>query len=63
MSREHLLQKMFLGIAVLTIPKCPIDPQEVENATGDTETKGLNHLGFLCLHWTMALRVTEAYYQ
>ena len=63
MPREHLLQKMCLEIAVLTIPKCPISPSEAENATGDRETKGLNHLGFLCLHQTMILRVTETHCQ
>ena len=45
------------------IPKCPIGPLKAMNATGDEGTKGLNHLGFLCLHWTVVLRVTEAHYQ
>ena len=63
MPREHLLQEMSLEIAVLTIPECPIGPPEAENATGDGETKGLNHLGFLHLHRTMVLRVTEAHCQ
>ena len=63
MPREHLLQKMYLEIVVLTIPKCPNGPPEAENATGDGETKGLNYLGFLCLHQTVVLRVTEAHCQ
>ena len=54
---------MSLEIAVLTTPKCPISPLEAENTTGDGETKGPNHLGFLCLHWTAVLRVTEVHCQ
>ena len=53
MPREHLLQKTCLEIAVLTIPKCPMGPPEAKNATGDGETKGLNYLGFLRLHWSI----------
>ena len=63
MPREHLLQGTCLEIAVLTIPECPIGPPEAKNTTGDGETKGLNHLGFLCLHQTMVSRVTEAHCQ
>ena len=48
-------QKMCLETAVLTIPECPIGPPEAENATGDEETKGLNHPDFLHLHWTVGL--------
>ena len=52
---------MCLETAVLTIPKCPISPPEADNPTGDGETKGLTHPGLLCLHWTMASRLTEVH--
>ena len=54
---------MYLEIAVLTIPELPIGPSEAKNATGDRETKGLNHLGFLCLPQTVVSRVIEAHCQ
>ena len=54
---------MYLEIAVLTIPICPIGHLETENATGDGETKGPNHLSFLGLHRTVILRVTEVHCQ
>ena len=63
MPRECLPQKMCLETVVLTIPKPPISPQGAENATGDRETKGLNHLGFLHLPWTMVLKVIEVHCQ
>ena len=50
---------MCLETVVLTIPKCPISPPEANNATGDGETKGLNHPGLLCLPQTVVSRVTE----
>ena len=56
-------KKLCLEIVILTIPKCPDSPPEAENATGDGETKGFNYLGFLCLQWTVGLRVTEAHCQ
>ena len=36
---------------------------EAMNAIDDGETVGLNHLGFLCLLQTMALRVIGVCYQ
>ena len=63
MPREYLPQKMCLETAVVTIPKCPIGPPEANIATGDGETKGLNHPGLLCLHWTVVLGVTEVHCQ
>ena len=56
-------QKMCLETVVLTIPECPIGPPEAEKATGDEETKGLNHPDFLHLHQTVGLRVTEVHCQ
>ena len=53
--------KMCLETVVLTIPQCPMDPPEANNATGDGETKGLNHPGLLPLPWTMVLRMTEVH--
>ena len=61
MPREYLPQKMCLETVVLTIPECPVSPPEADNATGDEEPKGLNHLGLLCLPWTVVLRVTEVH--
>ena len=43
------------------MPECPIGPPEANNATGDEETKGLNHPGLLCLPQTMVLRVTDVH--
>ena len=63
MLRGHLLQKMCLEIAVLTIPEHPISPLEAKNAIGDEETKGLHHLGFLHFPQTVVLRVIEVHCQ
>ena len=54
---------MCLDTAVLTIPECPVSPPEADNATGDEETKGPNHLGILHLPPTVVLRVTEVHCQ
>ena len=48
---------------VLTIPKHPVGPLEAENAMGEGETRGLNHLGFLHLPWTVVSRVIEVHCQ
>ena len=50
---------MCLKTVVLTIPECPVGPPEANNATGNEQTKGLNHLGLLHLPWTVVLRMTE----
>ena len=47
----------------MTIPEIPIGPPEAKNATGDEETKGLNHPALLHLPQTMVLRVTEVHCQ
>ena len=62
MPRDYLPQKMCLETAVLTIPECPIGPPEADNATGDEETKGLNHPGLPHLPQTVVSRVTEVHY-
>ena len=54
---------MCLETVVQTIPECPISPPEADNATGDKETKGLNHPGLLHLPHTMVSGVTEVHYQ
>ena len=54
---------MCLEIAVLTIHGHLASPLEAENTIGDGETRGLNHLGFLHLPWTMVLRVIGVCYQ
>ena len=63
MPTELPHQKMCLEIAVLTTPKHPVIPLEAENAIGEGETKGPNHLGFLHLPQTMVLRVIEVHCQ
>ena len=54
---------MCLEIAVLTTPEYPIIPLEAENAIGEGETKGPNHLGFLHFPQTMVSRVIEVHCQ
>ena len=44
-------------------PQHPVSLLEAENTIGEGETKGLNHLGFLHLPWTMVLRVIEVHCQ
>ena len=63
MPTEHPHQKMSLETAVLATAEHPNGPLEAENATGEGETKGPNHLGFLHLPWTMVLRVIEVHCQ
>ena len=63
MLREHLLQKMCLEIAGLTIPEHPISPLEAKNAIGGEETQRPHHLGFLHLPQTMVLKVIEVHCQ
>ena len=60
---EVHLQRMHLGIAVLTTHHHPIDPPEAGNVIGNGETRGLNHLGSLLLPQTMVLRVIGVHYQ
>ena len=40
-----------------------IGPQEAENVIDIRETKGLNHLSFPQLPWTVGSRVTKVHYQ
>ena len=54
---------MCLEIAVLTIHSHLAGPQEAENAIGDGEIRGLDHLGFLHLPQTMLLGVIGVHYQ
>ena len=54
---------MHLEIAVLTTNEHPISPLEAKNATGEGETKGTNHLGFLCPPQTMVLKVIGVHCQ
>ena len=63
MPTELPHEKTCLEIAVLTTPKHPISPLEAENAIGEGETKGPNHLGFLHLPWTLVLKVIEVHCQ
>ena len=54
---------MCLEIVVLTIQDHLASPLEAENAIGDGETRGLNHLGFLHLPQTVVSRVIGVHYQ
>ena len=63
MPREYPVQKMCLEIVILTITEHLDGPLEAKNTIGDGESKGLNHLGFLHLPWTMVLRVIEVHCQ
>ena len=57
------LQKMHLGIVVLTTHCHSISPPEAENVIGIGEIKGLNHLSSLHLLQPMGLRMTWVHYQ
>ena len=61
MPTEHPHWKTSLEIAVLTTAKNPDGPLEAKNTTGEGETKGPNHLGFLHLPQTMVLRAIEVH--
>ena len=54
---------MCLEIVVLTIHSHFTSPPEAENAIGDGETRGLNHLGFLHLPLTVVSRAIGVHYQ
>ena len=59
---EVHLQRMHLGIVVLTTHHHPVGPPEAGNIIGDRETKGLNHLSSLHLPQTMGSRATGVHY-
>ena len=61
--QEVSLQRMHLGMVVLTINHHPIGPQEAENVIDVRETKGLNHLSSPHLPQTVGLRATRVCYQ
>ena len=54
---------MHLEILVPTIYCHLPGPPGARNIIGDGETRGLNHLGFLHLPWTVVSRVIGVHYQ
>ena len=54
---------MCLEIAGLTTCSHLTSPLEAASAIEDGKTRGLNHLGFLHLPWTVVLRAIGVHYQ